>query len=144
MFWALCCVLFSGPKDTLTHPRFVFHLLQTDAACCEQVYQKFSNSKQLSQRAYAAAAQMSMAEHTFNPYLKLRYFNTGKALLESLIQQHPQNAELHYIRYVIQKHAPGLLGYNGQIEADRALLLKALPYLKQNDLFLYNRCRSIL
>ena len=104
MFWALCCVLFSGPKDTLTHPRFVFHLLQTDAACCEQVYQKFSNSKQLSQRAYAAAAQMSMAEHTFNPYLKLRYFNTGKALLESLIQQHPQNARSEEHTSELQSH----------------------------------------
>jgi len=71
---------------------------------------------------YKGCAHMIMAKHVSGPFTKLSYFKKGKNMLERPIQADSHNIELRFLRLTIQKNAPALLGYNGDIKADRLFL----------------------
>jgi hypothetical protein len=48
----------------------------------------------------------------------LKYFNNGKAKIEAAIREQKDNAELRYIRLMVQLNAPSLLGYYKEISSD--------------------------
>ncbi len=75
---------------------------------------------------YTGATKMIMSKHAFNPFTKLSYFNSGKKMLQSAIARDKNNAELLFLRYAIQVSAPGILGYNDSISADKRQILIAL------------------
>lgn len=74
--------------------------------------------------AYHAAAEMTMANHTFWPISKFNYFNSGKEKLELAVSKYPKNIEIRYIRYAIQKGAPGFLDYQSNMSEDKKMILK--------------------
>lgn len=75
---------------------------------------------------YKASATMMMANYVLNPFTKLSYFNKGKKLLEQAIETAPVNAELRFLRFVIQTNIPSFLGYNSNIGEDKNLLMKSV------------------
>ena len=76
-------------------------------------------------KAYQAVARTRMAEHVFWPLTKLSYFNDGKDTLEACISR-CRSLETVYLRLVVQLNAPGLLGYNDNLEADRTYVEREL------------------
>ena len=76
-------------------------------------------------RAYQAAATCMMANYVFSPTSKLKYFNEGKQLLETLILAE-KTVEKVYIRLLIQLNVPRILNYHKNIEADIIYLEKYL------------------
>jgi hypothetical protein len=85
-------------------------------------------------QGYKGAATIIMAQHTFNPYSKFRYFNNGKFLLEQAISRDNNNPELRYLRLTIQSQAPAFLGYTDNLNNDRQFLLERLPSLTDTQL----------
>lgn len=85
-------------------------------------------------KGYEGVAHMILAKHSYNPYVKLNYFNKGKDLLEEAILKDSLNVELRYLRYNIQENAPFFLGYNQKLQQDRAFLIKQLPLLTDEQL----------
>jgi hypothetical protein len=67
---------------------------------------------------YLASAIMQSAKYAFFPTKKLKNFNKGKKMLESFIQNNPNNIEARYIRIFVQSEIPKFLGYDKEIEAD--------------------------
>ena len=63
-----------------------------------------------------------MAEVVSNPYTKLSYFNDGKKLIDQAIKMDPKNAELRYLRFMIQQNTPDFLNYSDDINADFEIL----------------------
>ncbi len=80
-------------------------------------------------KVYYGAAQAMMAEVVFNPYTKLNHFIEGKNFIEEAIAERPEEAELRYVRYLIQSNAPDFLDYNKDIPDD--LKFSARPLNKQ-------------
>lgn len=78
---------------------------------------------------YKASATMMMAKFAFNPFSKLSYFKKGKKMLETAIESRPENIELRFLRFAIQTNVPAFLGYDDQVEADKAFLLARAPGL---------------
>lgn len=78
---------------------------------------------------YKAAVGMLMAKHSYNPYMKFKYFIDGKDDLEFSISKSPTNIELRLIRFAIQTNAPSFLGYSKHITLDKEFLLKSLSNL---------------
>ncbi|UKN03615.1 hypothetical protein K6119_08830 [Paracrocinitomix mangrovi] len=76
--------------------------------------------------AYHAAATMTKANYVFWPGTKLSYFNEGKAELEKVIKKYPQNIELRFIRYAVQKGSPSFLFYSDSMEGDKKLIQEKL------------------
>jgi hypothetical protein len=83
---------------------------------------------------YKAMATMMEADYNWNPYKKYDLFNLGKDQLENTIALQPNNAELIYLRYGVQTHAPSILNYSTQIKSDRLLLLNAVKAMNDHDL----------
>lgn len=71
---------------------------------------------------YFGLATMMQAKVYSNPFTKLSYFNQGKKILESAIEESPQNMELRFLRYVVQVKVPAILFYTQWIDEDRAAL----------------------
>lgn len=84
---------------------------------------------------YKAAVNMVMAKHVFNPYSKFKYFMEGKATLEKAIAADTNNTELRLIRFAIQNNAPGFLGYQDHLQADKKCLISALSSNLKDDEF---------
>jgi hypothetical protein len=91
---------------------------------------------------YRGATLMILARHGLNPFRKYQCFRSGSRLLEGAIAREPGNAELRYLRYCIQTHAPGFLGYRHALEEDRAFL--ALRLNREPDPELRRLIASVL
>jgi hypothetical protein len=79
---------------------------------------------------YRGAYSMIMAKHVFNPISKLKWFNSGKHILEEAITAAPNDTELRYLRLSVQINAPGILNYSDNIKADSQHLITNFDNLK--------------
>lgn len=82
---------------------------------------------------YKGAVVMAKGRHSINPFEKLSTFNEGRALLDSAIVLDPKSVELRFLRLSIQVNVPRILGYSGQIAADRAFIDRNLAAVKSDD-----------
>lgn len=67
--------------------------------------------------AYQGASKARMAEFVSNPITKVKYFNSGKAMLEESLAK-KKDPESVYLRLMIQLNAPGFLNYHKNIAED--------------------------
>ncbi len=84
------------------------------------------DSKSPFHQAYLGASKALMAEMLFNPYSKYVHFKEGTSLIDQAISKDVENAELRYIRFLIQSKSPSFLGYNSQLKEDYALIIQAI------------------
>ena len=84
-------------------------------------------------KAYYGAAQAMMAEVVFNPYTKLNHFVEGKNFIEEAIDERPEQAELRYVRYLIQLNAPDFLDYRREIPDDLKIIYAAIEQTKEEE-----------
>lgn len=98
-----------------------------DATLCRTHWENLEKNAQTTvEKGYEAAYQMFMAKHTHNPIKKMRYFNSGKKLLEQQIAQDKNNTELRFIRLCIQYYIPDYLGYKSNIHSDKEFVMNNL------------------
>ena len=93
-----------------------------------ELYERLTSETKKSElkNGYLGVLEAMLAEHTFNPYKKLTYFNSGKKKLETAISMDSLNVELRYLRLGMQLNVPGFLGYNSSIEKDKTFIVANL------------------
>ena len=79
-----------------------------------------------------------------NPIEKAIYFNKGKELLETAINQNPRSVELRFLRYSIQKNIPRFLLYSN-LEKDLSFVNENIEGIKDREAqkFIRNSLKSI-
>ena len=82
-------------------------------------------------RAYRGAGLATTANCTTWPVSKISRFNKGKDLLEGAVAEVPENLEVRFLRYTIQKNIPRFLGYDN-LEEDREFVLDRLTLQLKN------------
>lgn len=124
--------------------RTLYQKAPVDEASCKKLLSSLDQAGLSSPVCYAykACAEMLMAKYTINPFSKLNYFNNGKNKLEQSLKKDPDNSEIRCLRFSIQINAPGFLGYNAEIQADKKFLLNAFPTV--HDTQLKTMLRNIL
>ncbi len=97
-----------------------------DKKLCKKMIEELELSKEKSviALAYLGAYQTIWANHVFNPLSKLATFKKGKNNIELAISKEPENVEIRYIRFSVQKNAPSFLRYNSHLKEDRDFLVK--------------------
>lgn len=80
------------------------------------------NSSTPDNKAFEGALLMKKAGLVGGPGKKLKLFKEGHEKLEEAIKAHPDNVEYHFLRLMIQEHAPKILGYHGEKEEDAKLI----------------------
>jgi hypothetical protein len=59
------------------------------------------------------------------PWNKYDYFKSGKKEIELAVNGDPQNWEIRFIRFTVQRHIPDFLNYNN-LDEDKNIVLNAL------------------
>lgn len=124
-------IYFSFISLAIVTPKFVTDYHEVSNKKEELLYiNKFQNSKEVAVKGYVISLRMKQAKYKFLPWSKLIIFKKEKNKLESLINKHPSNIHLRYVRLVIQEKLPKLLNYSSQINRDKEFLKK---YLSKKD-----------
>lgn len=116
----------SFKNSDLNEVRASYSKAVLDKKLCKKMIEELELSKEKSviALAYLGAYQTIWANHVFNPLSKLATFKKGKNNIESAISKEPENVEIRYIRFSVQKNAPSFLRYNSHLKEDRDFLVK--------------------
>ena len=116
----------SFKNSDLNEVRSSYSKAVLDKKLCKKMIEELELSKEkyVIALAYLGAYQTIWANHVFNPLSKLATFKKGKNNIESAISKEPENVEIRYIRFSVQKNAPSFLGYNSHLKEDRDFLVK--------------------
>ena len=96
---------------------------------------------------FEGALLMKKAGLVGGPKKKLDLFKAGHKKLDGLITKDSSNAELRFLRLMIQEHAPGILGYKKDLDKDKqyvASQYKKLPKAVQEAMTDYSKQSKIL
>jgi hypothetical protein len=77
--------------------------------------------------AYQGAVTTLRAKHALWPPTRLRHLRDGLAVMDSVVADHPSQAEVRYLRLMSCYYLPGILGRNGSVREDFAALAELLP-----------------
>jgi len=72
--------------------------------------------------AYAGVLLMKKAGLVSKPAEKLRLFKTGRIRLETALARDSTNGEYHFLRLIIQEHAPKIVKYSADLEKDSKII----------------------
>ena len=79
--------------------------------------------------AYEGALMMRKAGLLSRPKEKLTTFKTGAVRLETSLAKDSGNAEYHFLRLMIQEHAPRIVHYDKDRERDSQQIIRSFPTL---------------
>ncbi|HTI07838.1 MAG TPA: hypothetical protein VL832_04750 [Puia sp.] len=72
--------------------------------------------------AYEGVLLMKKAGLVRVPAEKLKFFKSGRIKLETALARDSANGELHFLRLIIQEHAPRIVKYSADLEKDSGLV----------------------
>lgn len=75
---------------------------------------------------YIGALLSCKAKHAWNPYMKVKYLNNSKKVLQTAVNADPHNIEIRFLRFSIEHNVPGFLGFNKDLVADREDIIAQL------------------
>lgn len=110
--------------------RILYKKSATDEKACKELIALLSavDEKRPLLLGYKASGTMMMAKYKINPISKMSYFKKGKQMLEHAIEVDARNIELRLLRFMAQVNAPNFLGYDGNIQKDKAFILNNISY----------------
>ena len=73
---------------------------------------------------YEGALLMKKAGLLKKPKDRLSSFKQGRIKLETALMADNDNTELHFLRLIIEEHAPKIVRYHSDIEKDKDLIVK--------------------
>ena len=133
-FLAFLMTLTVYSNSSLTEARRMFHANMEAEQGLIEFIEHYEKTELAEVKAYIGLATTMRASHTIYPARKLRYFNEGKAIIENVITQNNQSAEMRYTRLLVQLNVPSFLNYSSNIEEDLDLFMTGIS---QADISLY-------
>ncbi len=97
--------------------------------------------------AYEGALLIRKAGLVVIPSEKLKLFKKGRIKLETAILNDNKNAEYRFLRMSIEEHAPKVVKYNADIEADKEIVkknFKSLSPTVQKAIIDYSKNSKVL
>ena len=97
--------------------------------------------------AYEGALLMRKAGLVKLPSEKLKLFKKGRIKLESALLKDNGNGEYHFLRLIIEEHAPKIVKYHTDIETDKQDIIKTfknLPRAVQQAIIDYSKNSKVL
>jgi len=84
-------------------------------------------------KAYRGAGLATTSNCTSWPVRKITRFRDGKALIEEAVSLRPNDLEVRFLRFTIQRNIPDFLGYDN-VEEDRKFIMERLTlYLTKGE-----------
>lgn len=96
---------------------------------------------------FEGALLMKKAGLLKKPKERLSSFKEGRIKLETALAADNENAELHFLRLIIEERAPKIVKYHADIENDKAIVIKnykAMPPAVQHAILDYSKNSKVL
>ncbi|MCC8425880.1 hypothetical protein [Mucilaginibacter sp. UR6-11] len=96
---------------------------------------------------YTGALLMRKAGLVKRPAEKLKLFKAGRIKFDTAISADKDNVEFHFLRFAIQEHAPKIVKYHADLEADKKIIIRAYKNLSpvvQHAIMDYTRNSKLL
>ncbi len=138
-------VAFSYAQSSFSKESFYKAMSSEEVAALDQQLGILKNWSGPEKQAYAGALTMKKAGFVSGAGKKLRTFKAGNKELEAAIKQDPDNGEYRFLRLMIQEHAPGILGYNDNLQSDSDYIrksFKTLPPAAKQAVVDYTKTKS--
>lgn len=114
-FWSICL---NASKDI----RADFHQPhKLTEAELEAIIDNNSYANSAVTLAYKGMCETMLAQFAFLPTTKYSYWVAGKEKIEKAVQLAPNNAEVRYVRLLIQLNCPSFLSYDDAVDQDLTL-----------------------
>ncbi|HEY9533127.1 MAG TPA: hypothetical protein VIQ77_01260 [Mucilaginibacter sp.] len=88
-----------------------------------------NNSSSPEKDGFTGALLMRKADLVKRPAQRLKFFKAGRIKFDTAIAADADNIEFHFLRLAIQEHAPKIVKYNKDIEADKNIIIKGFKNL---------------
>jgi hypothetical protein len=103
--------------------RGYYHVLASgDLAAIDAELVILNRTMPREKEAYEGALQMKKAGLLRRPKQKLAVFRAGALKLETALASDSSNGEYHFLRLIIQEHAPAVVHYHNDLEKDSAFI----------------------
>lgn len=119
------CTLFTITTSIQSNDEIVLQLrdhfeksVDEESICLRMIQLSEKNANQMIYKAYLGAYEAIWANHTQNPFEKLKTFNKGIKKLNEAVSQEPNNLEIRILRCVINKKSPSFLIKSKDLESD--------------------------
>lgn len=135
------------PSSTFDRAEYYKTIASEDLNTINSKIDGLSKSDEKNKEAFEGALMMKRAGLLKGPSKKLKEFKAGREKLESNISSDTNNAELRFLRLIIQEKAPGILGYNKELESDHKYIVanfKSLPEATQKVVKDYSKSSKVL
>jgi hypothetical protein len=96
---------------------------------------------------YAGALLMRKAGLVKLPAQKLKFFKAGRIKFDPAIAADKDNVEFRFLRFAIQEHAPKIVKYRADLEADKQAIIKGyknMPATVQHAIIDYTKKSKLL
>jgi hypothetical protein len=94
----------------------------------DSLYNELNNTQHKSalMLGYLGTVQALKAVHAWNPFTKIKYLNAAEKTYKSAVDADPHNIEIRFMRFSVEHHVPGFLGYNKNLDTDRKAIIAQL------------------
>ena len=118
----------------INNVRANYEVAVSDKKICKLMLSELCKNESPVLIAYYGAYQTIWANHVYNPIEKLKTFNKGKRNIDKAIKLSPNNVEIIFIRYSIQKNSPAFLSYKSNLKEDQKILKQNFSNINSIDL----------
>ena len=145
----MCCSAPGVMAQTVTkfdRSTFFTNIASKDLNAINSEIDVVQKSEEKQKEAFEGALMMKRAGLLSGPAKKLKEFKAGRIKLEGAIDKDQKNPELKFLRLIIQENAPGILGYNKELEEDHKYVVanfKTLPEATQKAIRDYSKTSKI-
>jgi hypothetical protein len=139
LFISLVLILKAGPifkagKNPVLQQAFdksgYYRVMATgDLAAIDSELTVLTHALPKEKEAYEGALQMKRAGFLHRPKEKLTVFRSGAMKLETALAKDSSNGEYHFLRLIIQEHAPAVVHYHNDEEKDSQFIYRIFKTL---------------
>lgn len=122
-------VISYGSTYTVDQARIAFEIAATNEDKTTELLNNLNDSNLTPiLLAYRGATEALMGKFAGVPWSKYTWCKQSMRTFEKAVAAEPENIEIRYLRIAIQIHLPAILNMSGDIESDKACILKNLKF----------------
>ena len=117
------------PQQTFDKSGYYRVMASGDLAAIDSALVVLTRTMPREKEAYEGALLMKKAGLLHRPKEKLTVFRSGAVKLEAALAKDSSNGEYHFLRLIIQEHAPAVVHYHNDEEKDSQLIYRIFKTL---------------
>lgn len=148
LFFSLCCFAPRAQNPSGIERANYYKVISSEnLEAINAEIDQVNKSSEKYKDAFTGALMMKKAGLLKGAANKLKEFKAGREKLEDVLDKNKEDAELRFLRLIIQENAPKILGYHKEVEEDHTYIVthfKSMPEAIQKVIRDYSKSSKVL